>query len=163
MSFPPFGRSGREVALETQSQGGHEEKDCLGGILLIGNTGFATCHPVNCPTRWSLSLVFGFLWWSSSWRWRPHIGGCRLLWPPLRAGIAVLTQFFCKKYFLYVWRELTKNLAAFLGFLPPKKAQSSKHQPPIRRFSKIEGRPSILEKCTSKLFVIRMIFYNQLF
>ena len=22
-------------------------------------------HLVNCPTRWSLSLIFGFLWWSS--------------------------------------------------------------------------------------------------
>ena len=34
---------------------------------------------VNCPTRWSLSLIFGFLWWSSRWRWQPPIGGCRLL------------------------------------------------------------------------------------
>ena len=30
----------------------------------------------------------------------------------------------------------------------------------MRRFSKIEGRPSILEKWTAELFVIRMIFYN---
>ena len=55
---------------------------------------------VNCPTRWSLSFVFVFLCWSSSWRLGPHIEGGRLLWPLLKAGMTVLTQFFCKMYFL---------------------------------------------------------------
>ena len=73
---------------------------------------------VNCPTRWSLSLLFGFLCWSSSWRWQPHIGWCRLLWPLLRAGMAVLTHFFCKRYFLYMsWGHKT-FLTGFWGVLP---------------------------------------------
>ena len=76
---------------------------------------------VNCPTRWSLSLLFGFLWWSSSWRWQPHIGWCRLLWPLPRAGMAFLTHFFCKMYFLYVsWGHKT-FLTGFWGVLPCQK------------------------------------------
>ena len=59
---------------------------------------------VNCPTRWSLS---------SSWRWQPQIGLCRLLRPLLRAGMTVLTQFFCKMYFLYVSRGRKKKRAVF--------------------------------------------------
>ena len=73
---------------------------------------------VNRPTRWSLLFIFGFLYWSSSWRWQPHIGVCRLLWPLLRAGMAVLTQFFCKMYFLYVSWSRRKNLGNFFLVLP---------------------------------------------
>ena len=81
----------------------------------------ATAHLVNCPTKWSLSLLFGFLWWSSSWRWQPHIGWCRLLWPLPRAGMAFLTHFFCKMYFLYVsWGHKT-FLTGFWGVLPCQK------------------------------------------
>ena len=82
---------------------------------------WSTATVVNCPTRWSLSLLFGFLWWSSSWRWQPHIGWCRLLWPLPRAGMAVLTHFFCKMYFLYVsWGHKT-FLTGFWGVLPCQK------------------------------------------
>ena len=77
---------------------------------------------VNCPTWWSLLFVFGFLYWSSSWRWRPNIGVCRLFWPLLRAGMAVLTQFFSKMYFLYVSPSRQKKLTDFFLVLPPEKA-----------------------------------------
>ena len=78
---------------------------------------------VNCPTIWSLLFIFGFLCCSSSWRWQPHIGVCRLLWPLLRAQMAVLTQFFCKMYFLYVSRSRKKNLGnIFLRFPTEKKS-----------------------------------------
>ena len=47
----------------------------------------------NCPARWSLLLIIGFLFWSSSWRWQPHIGVCRLLWSLLsRAQWERLTE-----------------------------------------------------------------------
>ena len=48
---------------------------------------------VRCPTRWFLLFIYGFLYWSSRWRLGPQIGVCRLLWPLLRAGMAVLTLF----------------------------------------------------------------------
>ena len=35
-------------------------------------------------------LMFGFLWWSSSWWWRPHIAACKLCWSLLRPGEVVL-------------------------------------------------------------------------
>ena len=98
-------------------------------IRLIAENGSVLCYAlvclpgvVNCPTRWSLLFVFGLLCWSSSWRWQPHIGTCRLFWPLLRAGMAVLTQFFCKMYFLYVSRSQKKNLGNFFLVLPPEKA-----------------------------------------
>ena len=74
---------------------------------------------VNCPTRWSLLLIFGFLFWSSSWRWQPHIGVCRLLWSLLRAGMVVLTHFFCKVYFSYVSRSCKKKLDSFFFSFTP--------------------------------------------
>ena len=55
-------------------------------------------------------IIFGFLWWSSSWQWQPHIAGCKFCWPLLRTGLTVLVQFFCKMYFLYVSRSRKKNL-----------------------------------------------------
>ena len=73
---------------------------------------------VNRPTRWSLLFIFGFLCWSSSWWWRPHIDSGKLLGPLLRAGMAVLDQFFCKMYFLYVSRSRQKNLGNFFWVLP---------------------------------------------
>ena len=76
---------------------------------------------VSCPTRWSLLLAFGFLYWSSSWWWQPHIAGCKFFWPLLRAGMTVFDQFFCKMYFLYVSRSRKKILAVFWGVLPPQK------------------------------------------
>ena len=76
---------------------------------------------VNCPTRWSLLFIFGFLYWSSSWRLGPHIGVCRLLWPLLRAGMAVLTHFFLQN-FLYVSRSQKKIWATFFWFYPPETA-----------------------------------------
>ena len=38
---------------------------------------------VNCPTRWYLYSVlsFGYLYWSSSWRWQAHMRGYKLLRP----------------------------------------------------------------------------------
>ena len=60
-------------------------------------------------------------YWSSSWRWQPHIGVCRLLWPLLRARMAVLTDFFCKMYFLCVSQSRKKTLGNFFfGFTPWK-------------------------------------------
>ena len=46
---------------------------------------------------------------------------CKLCWPLLRAGMAVLDQFFCKMYFLYVSRSRQKKLVDFFGVLPPQK------------------------------------------
>ena len=76
---------------------------------------------VNCPTRWSLLFIFGFLWWSSSWWWWPHIGGGKKFRPLLRAGLTVLVQFFCKMYILWVSRSRKKILADFFWVLPPQK------------------------------------------
>ena len=53
----------------------------------------------------SLVLLFGFLCRSSSWWPWPHIGGGRLFWPLLRPQMALLGHFFCKIYFLWVWRR----------------------------------------------------------
>ena len=53
----------------------------------------------------SLILIFGFLCRSSSWWPWPHIGCARLFWPLLRPQMAVLDHFFCKIYFLWVWRR----------------------------------------------------------
>ena len=92
-------------------------KVCWANCLLWPHTG---SHLVNCPTIWSLLFIFGFLCWSSSWRWQPHIGVCRLLWPLLRAGMAVLTQFFCKMYFLCVSQSRKKSWATFFWFYPLK-------------------------------------------
>ena len=72
---------------------------------------------VNCPTRWSLFFIFVFLCWSSSWRLVPHIEGGRLLWPPLKAGMTVLTQFFCKMYS----RGRKNFFGEILGVLPLQK------------------------------------------
>ena len=94
---------------------------------------------VNCPTRWSLLFRFGFLSWSSSWRLGPHIGVCRLLWPLLRAGMAVLTQFFCKMYFLYIRRERKKNLATLWGVLPLQKKVFFQSLGPARVFQKLRS------------------------
>ena len=57
---------------------------------------------VDCPTRWSL-----WYWWyrSSSWRPWPCIGWGRMYWQLLRPQMAVLDHFFCKIYFLWVWRR----------------------------------------------------------
>ena len=56
-----------------------------------------------------------------SWRLGPHIEGGRLLWPLLKAGMTVLTQFFCKMYFLYVSRGRKKTGSILGGFTPLKK------------------------------------------
>ena len=76
---------------------------------------------VNCPTRWSLLFIFGFLCWSSSWWWWPHIGGGKKFRPLLRAGLTVLVQFFCKMYILWVSWSRKKILADFFWVLPPQK------------------------------------------
>ena len=86
---------------------------------------------VNCPTRWSLSFIFVFLCWSSSWRLGPHIEGGRLLWPLLKAGMTVLTQFFCKMYFLYVSRGRKNFLGEILWVLPLQKPFFSQPLGPV--------------------------------
>ena len=53
---------------------------------------------------YDLSFLFGFLYWSSSWWWRPHIGRCRLLLPLPRAEMTDLDQIFGMRYFLCIWR-----------------------------------------------------------
>ena len=75
---------------------------------------------VGRPTRWSLLFIFGFLFWSSSWCLRPHIGVSFSVWPLPRAGMVVLDQFFSKMYFLYIWRSPPKNLTEFWGVLAPQ-------------------------------------------
>ena len=75
---------------------------------------------VSYPTRWSLLFVFGFLWWRSSWQWQPHIVRGKMLTSLLRAGLTVFGHFFCKMYFLWVWRSRRKNLADFFWVFPPK-------------------------------------------
>ena len=66
-------------------------------------------------------LIFGFLWWSSSWRWQPHIGVCRLLWPLLRAGMAVLTQFFLQNVFFICIPEPQKKFGRIFWCFTPQK------------------------------------------
>ena len=44
---------------------------------------------VNCPTKLSPSLLFGYLWWSSCWRWQPHVGWLLCHCPLLTTGMAV--------------------------------------------------------------------------
>ena len=80
----------------------------------------ASGNLVNCPTRWSLLFIFGFLCWSSSWWWWPHIGGGKKFRPLLRAGLTVLVQFFCKMYILWVSRSRKIFLADFFWVLPPQ-------------------------------------------
>ena len=82
---------------------------------------WASLHVVGRPTRWSLLFIFGFLFWSSSWCLRPHIGVSFSVWPLLRAGMVVLDQFFSKMYFLYIWRSQNKNFTKFCEVLPPQK------------------------------------------
>ena len=96
---------------------------------------------VNCPTRWSLLFIFGFLYWSSSWRWQPHIGVCRLLWPLLRAGMVLLAQFFCKMYFVYASRSRKKNLTTFFLVWPPKTAAFFRRGSLAGRISRIVVLP----------------------
>ena len=105
---------------------------------------------VSCPTRWFLLLTFGFLWWSSSWWWQPHIAGCKLFRPLLRAGISVFDHFFCKMYFLYVSGSCKKNLADFFWVLPPQKSTFLWTGWLAGQISGIEGMPSILENCIIK-------------
>jgi len=76
---------------------------------------------VSYPSRWSLLFIFGFMWWSSSWQWLPHIAGGKMFTSLLRAGLTVLVQFFCKMYFLYVSWGCKKNLATFFSFFSPPK------------------------------------------
>ena len=83
------------------------------------------CLPQFCsmeaPTRWSLLLLIGCLCWSSSWRWQPHIRGCRLLYPLPRAGMRFLTQFFCKMYFLYILSCRKSKKQHFFAIFNPQK------------------------------------------
>ena len=71
---------------------------------------------VDCRTRWSLSLIFGFLLWSSSWRWRPPKGGCRLLWPILSQQMTVLDQFFLQN--ILCWYDVGPKKLAELSWVP---------------------------------------------
>ena len=53
---------------------------------------------VNCPTRWSLSLIFGFLWWSSIFLY-PEIWHSNVLEDPWRfLGISKDFWIFRKGY-----------------------------------------------------------------
>ena len=80
---------------------------------------------VNCPTRWSLLLLIGYWCRSSSWRWQPHIRGCRLHYPLPRAEMRFLVQFFSKMYLLYVsiwWKNWKPH---FFAIFNPSKTQFS--------------------------------------
>ena len=78
-------------------------------------------YVVNCPTRWSLLLLIGYLCWSSSWRWQPHIRGCRLLYPLPRAGMRFWPFFFCKMYFLYILSCRKSKKQHFFAIFNPQK------------------------------------------
>ena len=67
-------------------------------------------------------FLFGFLWWSSSWRWRSHIGGCKLCWTPLRAQMAVLDQFCKNVFFICMTGAQNKFGPQFWGFSTKKGA-----------------------------------------
>ena len=77
---------------------------------------------VSYPSGWSLLFIFGFMWWSSSWQWLPHIAGGKMFTSLLRAGLTVLVQFFCKMYFLWVSWGCKKNLVQFFLDLLPQMA-----------------------------------------
>ena len=105
---------------------------CLKVLLVVIANGLslfpATPRLVNCPTRWSLSFIFVFLCWSSSWRLGPHIEGGRLLWPLLKAGMTVLTQFFAKCIFYICPGAAKKIWQCFYGFYP---LRNSFFSPPL--------------------------------
>ena len=94
------------------------------GALLAGGW-VAREALVNCPTRWSLLLLIGYWCRSSSWRWQPHIRGCRLHYPLPRAEMRFLVQFFSKMYLLYVsiwWKNWKQH---FFAIFNPSKTQFS--------------------------------------
>ena len=106
---------------------------------------------VSYPSRWSLLCLFGFLYWSSSWQWLPHIGGCKNFGSLLRAGITVFAHFFCKMYFLYVSRSHKKNLVHFLRVFPPENGWLTWPMVLFVVFTEIED--SILNFCKALLLV----------
>ena len=65
-------------------------------------------------------LSFGYLYWSSSWRWQAHIRGCKLLRPLPRAEMGDFGPVFRKMYFLWVWWSPKKVLVQIFWVLPPK-------------------------------------------
>ena len=82
---------------------------------------------VSYPTRWSLLFVFGFLWWSSSWQWQPHIVRGKMLMSLLRARLAVFGHFFAKCIF-YGYDEATEKIwQTFLSFFPKNWMINSTH------------------------------------
>ena len=81
---------------------------------------------VSYPSRWSLLFIFGFMWWSSSWQWLPHIAGGKMFTSLLRAGLTVLVQFFCKMYILWVSWSRNFFWQTFFEFYPPKRDVFSK-------------------------------------
>ena len=106
---------------------------------------------VSYPSRWSLLCLFGFLYWSSSWQWLPHISGCKNFGPLLRAGITVFAHFFCKMYFLYVSRSHKKILVHFLRVFPPENGWLTWPMVLFVVFTEIED--SILNFCKALLLV----------
>ena len=108
---------------------------------------------VNCPTRWSLLFIFGFLYWSSSWRLGPQMGVCRLLWSLLRAEMAVLTHFFLQNVFsIYKTRAQKKFDNILGGFTPPKKG-FFRSLGPARVFQKLRCTQGYRLKSFSKIVV----------
>ena len=70
-------------------------------------------------------LLIGYWCRSSSWRWQPHIRGCRLHYPLSRAEMRFLVQFFSKMYLLYVsiwWKNWKPH---FFAIFNPSKTQFS--------------------------------------
>ena len=84
-----------------------------------------------------------------------QVGVCRLLWSLLRAGMAVLTHFFCKRYFLYVSRGHKTFLTGFWGFLPSQKGPKFLASVLNELFSRNWGAPlnfrKLLSTSTDKL------------
>ena len=65
-------------------------------------------------------LSFGYLYWSSSWRWQADIRGCKLLRPLPRAEMNDFGSVFRKMYFLWVWWSPKTILVQLFWVLPPK-------------------------------------------
>ena len=99
---------------------------------------------VSYPTRWSLLFVFGFLWWSSSWQWQPHIVRGKMLTPLLRAGLTVFGHFFLQNvFFMGITKPQKKFGGLFLSFSPKNWMINSTHGAFRRVFRDLGINPQI--------------------
>jgi len=113
------------LPLTKQFKNGIANKNVTFKVVQIQQKSKDSGKVVNCPTRWSLLLLIGYWCRSSSWRWQPHIRGCRLHYPLPRAEMRFLVQFFSKMYLLYVSIWWTNWKQHFFAIFHPSKTQFS--------------------------------------